>query len=89
MSGEIRATVLVTDRLTHRYGDRLALDSVPLEVQAREIFGLLRPNCGGKTTLFRFFPHSLGRAAVRHDLGLDVVENERVTPPARRAFRPV
>ncbi len=41
------------DRLTHRYGDRLALDEVSFEVREAEIFGLLGPNGGGKSTLFR------------------------------------
>jgi len=82
MSGQIRATVVVTDRLTHRYGDRLALNSVSLKVQAREIFGLLGPNGGGKTTLFRILSTlvrpSSGFATI---FGLDVA---RVTSAVRR-----
>lgn len=39
--------------LTHNYGDRRALDNVELDVKQGEIFGLLGPNGGGKTTLFR------------------------------------
>ena len=39
--------------LTHRYGDRVALSSVSFEVKKGEIFGLLGPNGGGKSTLFR------------------------------------
>jgi len=39
--------------LTHRYGERVALDAVDLDVREGEIFGLLGPNGGGKTTLFR------------------------------------
>jgi len=50
---ETAAPALVTSELTHRYGDRLALDRVSLRVAPREIFGLLGPNGGGKTTLFR------------------------------------
>jgi ABC-2 type transport system ATP-binding protein len=39
--------------LTHRYGARVALADVSFEVAPGEIFGLLGPNGGGKTTLFR------------------------------------
>lgn len=39
--------------LSHNYGERRALDTVSLEVQRGEVFGLLGPNGGGKTTLFR------------------------------------
>jgi ABC-2 type transport system ATP-binding protein len=49
----IENAALVTSDLTHRYGDRVALDRVSLCVAPREIFGLLGPNGGGKTTLFR------------------------------------
>ena len=47
------APALTTIDLTHRYGERVALDRVSLRVAPREIFGLLGPNGGGKTTLFR------------------------------------
>jgi ABC-2 type transport system ATP-binding protein len=46
-------TTVVVDNLTHRYGERLALDRVSFTVQRGELFGLLGPNGGGKTTLFR------------------------------------
>lgn len=39
--------------LSHRYGERVALDGVDLEVGRGEIYGFLGPNGGGKTTLFR------------------------------------
>ena len=52
-AAEIAAPALVVSELTHRYGDRLALDHVSLQVAPGEIFGLLGPNGGGKTTLFR------------------------------------
>ncbi|MFQ5490269.1 MAG: ATP-binding cassette domain-containing protein [Phycisphaerae bacterium] len=41
------------DALTHRYGRRIALDGVSIRVRAGTLFGLLGPNGGGKTTMFR------------------------------------
>lgn len=40
-------------RVTHRYGDHVALRDVTLRVAEGALFGLLGPNGGGKTTLFR------------------------------------
>ena len=45
--------------LTHRYGDREALRGVSFAVPRGEIFGLLGPNGGGKTTLFRILSTSI------------------------------
>jgi ABC-2 type transport system ATP-binding protein len=45
--------VIEVRNLTHRYGDRIALSNVSFEVKQGEIFGLLGPNGGGKSTLFR------------------------------------
>ena len=45
--------MIQVQNLTHRYGDRLALSNVSFEVKKGEIFGLLGPNGGGKSTLFR------------------------------------
>ena len=48
------STAAVTvDSVRHRYGDRLALAGVSFEIAEGEIFGLLGPNGGGKTTLLR------------------------------------
>lgn len=64
---------LETSRLVHRYGERTALTGLDLEVSAGEIFALLGPNGGGKTTLFRLLstliPIQSGTARV---LGYDV-----------------
>lgn len=62
--------------LTHYYGMRKALEEVSFEVPEGKIFGLLGPNGGGKTTLFRILSTLLlptsGRASI---LGLNVAEN--------------
>ena len=41
------------ENLRHRYGEREALKGIDFSVSRGEIFGLLGPNGGGKTTLFR------------------------------------
>jgi ABC-2 type transport system ATP-binding protein len=62
-----------TSGLVHRYGDRTALAGLDLQVEPGEIFALLGPNGGGKTTLFRLLstliPIQQGRASV---LGYDL-----------------
>ncbi len=47
------AAAVEVSHLTHRYGERQALADVTFTVNRGEIFGLLGPNGGGKTTLFR------------------------------------
>jgi ABC-2 type transport system ATP-binding protein len=42
-----------THRLSKRYGDTLALDSLDLTVAAGEVYGFLGPNGAGKTTTIR------------------------------------
>ena len=62
--------------LTHRYGDRVALSNVSFEVKKGEIFGLLGPNGGGKSTLFRILstmmvPASGTAVVAGHDVERD------------------
>ncbi len=45
------SSIVRVDGLTHRYGERVALRDVAFEVAPGEVFGLLGPNGGGKTTL--------------------------------------
>ena len=65
---------LVVHGLGKRFGKTAALTDVTFEVQPAELFGLVGPDGGGKTTLFRILTTLLvpdeGTAAV---LGLDVV----------------
>lgn len=46
-------TALEVSGLTHRYGDREALGGLTFSVGPGDLFALLGPNGGGKTTLFR------------------------------------
>jgi ABC-2 type transport system ATP-binding protein len=54
--------------LSHRYGERLALADLNLQIARGELFVLLGPNGGGKTTLFRILstlvPPQAGACAV-------------------------
>jgi ABC-2 type transport system ATP-binding protein len=47
------APALVVDRLTKRFGDRVAFRDVSFEVGCGEVFGFLGPNGAGKTTTVR------------------------------------
>jgi ABC-2 type transport system ATP-binding protein len=68
--------IVAVENLTHRYGDRVALSGVTFQVQEGEIFGLLGPNGGGKSTVFRILSTLMaptsGKAVVcGHDVGRD------------------
>ena len=74
---------LEVEGLTHRYGERLALDGLEFAVAEREIFGLLGPNGGGKTTLFRILSTLIRPDAGRARwFGTDLVAD----PDAARAL---
>jgi ABC-2 type transport system ATP-binding protein len=45
--------IVITNGLTKRYGDRLAVDGVSLTVRRGEVYGFLGPNGAGKTTTLR------------------------------------
>ncbi len=67
------SSAISVNGVSHWYGDRQALDGVTFEVRPGEIFVLLGPNGGGKSTLFRLLstllPLQQGAADV---LGLDL-----------------
>jgi len=75
--------VIQVQNLTHRYGERIALSNVNFEVKKGEIFGLLGPNGGGKSTLFRILSTMMvpteGRAILGgHDVARDPAAVRRV-----------
>jgi ABC-2 type transport system ATP-binding protein len=57
--------VIVVENLSHRYGSREALSNVSFRVAQGEIFGLLGPNGGGKSTLFRILSTMMAPTAGR------------------------
>ena len=68
--------MIQVQNLTHRYGDRIALSNISFEVKKGEVFGLLGPNGGGKSTLFRILSTMMvptgGRAVIAgHDVERD------------------
>ncbi len=50
MAGPDGHPLLRLDRLSKRFGDRLAVEALTLDVAPGEIYGLIGPNGSGKTT---------------------------------------
>ncbi|MBI4371918.1 MAG: ABC transporter ATP-binding protein [Elusimicrobia bacterium] len=88
MDGPDAVNAVEVEGLVHDYPARRgtparrALDGVSLAVAAGEVFGLLGPNGGGKSTLFRIlstcFPPTAGRASV---FGRDLIADPAAARP--------
>jgi ABC-2 type transport system ATP-binding protein len=65
-------TVLIGQRLTRRFGERVAVDDVSFSIAAGETYGLLGPNGAGKTTTIRMVCGLL-----RPDAGTVAVDGRR------------
>ncbi len=61
-----QTTVVTTEALTKKYGDRLAVDRVSMTVMRGEVYGFLGPNGAGKTTTLRML---LGLGPAHRRLG--------------------
>jgi ABC-2 type transport system ATP-binding protein len=68
-------SLISVENLTHRYGDRTALDSLSFTVAEASIFGVLGPNGGGKSTLFRILATLMRPTAGKVSMaGLDLTQ---------------
>src|SRR5713226_1588428 len=65
-------TAIVTEKLTRRFGNLTAVDSMDLKVAAGQFFGFLGPNGAGKSTTIKMLTGLLAPTSGRmHLLGLD------------------
>jgi ABC-type multidrug transport system ATPase subunit len=80
-SGPEPAPVILTEGLTKRYGQVLALDDVDIAVAKRESVALWGPNGAGKTTVLRCL---LGLARYSGTVRIDGVDPARHGQQARR-----
>ena len=81
MESGIGETVLALDRVSKRFGEAAAVDSVSLTVRRGEIFTLLGPSGCGKTTTLR-----LVAGLERPDAGEIILRDRVVASAARRLF---
>ncbi|HVN85109.1 MAG TPA: ABC transporter ATP-binding protein [Candidatus Binatia bacterium] len=75
MAGEAIDIQQLRHVYTGRGGERVALDNVTFAVQRGEVFGLLGPNGGGKTTLFKILSTLLAPTAGRATIFDDAISN--------------
>ncbi|MEO8405178.1 MAG: ABC transporter ATP-binding protein [Chitinophagaceae bacterium] len=75
-----KASVIIADQLTKRFGDFTAVDGISFEVSKGEIFGFLGANGAGKTTAMRMLCGlSLPTSGTASVAGFDVYkENEKI-----------
>jgi ABC-2 type transport system ATP-binding protein len=74
--------VLSASHLTRRFGDRLALDDLSIDLKGGEIFALLGPNGAGKTTTLRLLAGLIAPTS-----GSVQVNGEAMTPSSASRLR--
>jgi ABC-2 type transport system ATP-binding protein len=72
----LNAPAVHTEKLRKTYGALVAVESLDLEIQRGEVFGLLGPNGSGKTTTIRMLCGLVTPTSGRADVvGVDVVKS--------------
>ena len=74
--------MLTASHLTRRFGDRLALDDLSIDLEGGEIFALLGPNGAGKTTTLRLLAGLIAATS-----GTVLVDGEAMTPASASRLR--
>jgi lipooligosaccharide transport system ATP-binding protein len=73
-----REPIVRLDRLSKRFGDRVAVDDLDLQVEPGICYGLLGPNGAGKTTTLRMtYGVTQPTAGSVHVFGLDIASHRR------------
>lgn len=72
------------ENLVKRYGNLVALDHLNLEINEREVFGLLGPNGSGKTTAI-----SCMLALLKYDKGNIEILGEKIKPDSYKVKRQI
>jgi len=60
--------------ITKSFGQQMVLDSVTLEAQPQQIFGLLGPSGAGKTTIINILTNQLDADSGSHGIGVPALE---------------
>jgi ABC-2 type transport system ATP-binding protein len=74
---------LTARHLTRRFGERVAVDNVSIDLRAGEIFALLGPNGAGKTTTLRMLAGLIAPTS-----GTVHIDGKAMTPDAAPRLRP-
>jgi ABC-2 type transport system ATP-binding protein len=78
----VTTAALTARQLTRRFGNRVAVDNVSIDLRAGEIFALLGPNGAGKTTTLRMLAGLIAPTS-----GTVQIDDEAMTPDAAPRLR--
>src|SRR5258708_11016176 len=84
----LHMSAIVAKGVSKRYGATLALDSLDLEIERGEVFGLLGPNGSGKTTFIRLLAGYLLPTAGRLEIDGCDAARESLAARARIGYVP-